>query len=89
MVERYDLDNQRVIDTIYRSADWDEPPFESYVDRNITIEKGQCLRFKARYVNQTDKYFTFGPRTDVNEHMNLFLWFTPAYNEGQTVFDFN
>jgi len=89
MVERYDLDNNQIIDTIYRNLDWNEPPFIDFTKNPIILEKGQGLRFTARYVNPTAKAFPFGPHTDIEEHMNLFMWFTPSYKGGQSIYDFN
>jgi hypothetical protein len=40
-------------------------------------------------VNPTDKIFPFGAHVAYEEHMNLFTWFAPGWNDGQTIYDDN
>lgn len=62
---------------IYESKNWEEPPFRVY-DGGIPIAKDTGIRFTTDFVNNSDLTVTFGPRVEVNEHANLFLYFHPA-----------
>jgi hypothetical protein len=73
---------------IYQNANWSEPPFTSY-DPPIMLDRkrGEFIRYTTEYVNNTDYTFNFGPHVATDEHCNLFSWFVPAYNGGQTLYD--
>jgi hypothetical protein len=77
-----------VVETIYRSAAWSEPPFNVY-DKpiKVNLNKGEFLRYSAEYINTTGKVIPFGPHVAYEEHMNLFVWFVPGWNDGKTVYD--
>jgi hypothetical protein len=71
---------------IYYSPSWDEPPFTAY-DPPIQLNKGQYIRYYAEYVNLLTTPIVFGPHVAYQEHMNLFTWFAPGWNGGQTLYD--
>jgi hypothetical protein len=73
-------------ENIYKSSSWSEPPFTPY-DPPIELKTGEFIRYTCVFNNPTDKTFTFGPKVETNEHMNLFIWFTPSYNDGRTLYD--
>jgi hypothetical protein len=75
-----------VEENIYQSSSWSEPPFTPY-DPPIELKTGEFIRYKCVYNNPTNQTFVFGPKVDINEHMNLFIWFTPAYLDGRTLYD--
>ena len=76
--------------TIYDSPTWSEPPFSAYsTPIKVKIGKGQFLRYYAEYLNTTGVAIPFGPHVATQEHMNLFVWFAPGWNDGQTVYDDN
>jgi hypothetical protein len=73
---------------IYESAAWDEPPFQAYDPPiQLNLQQGEFLRYYAEYVNTTSNKILFGPHVANQEHMNLFTWFAPGWNDGQTVYD--
>ncbi|MDP4220449.1 MAG: hypothetical protein Q8916_01095 [Bacteroidota bacterium] len=74
------------VETIYRSAAWNEPPFTVY-DTPIKLEQNQFIRYTVTYFNNTENTIVFGPHTKINEHCNLFLWFTPNWEGGRTLYD--
>lgn len=70
-------DGANETEPIYESKNWEEPPFRMY-DAGIPIASGTGIRFTTDYVNDSALNITFGPRVEVNEHANLFLYFYPA-----------
>jgi hypothetical protein len=80
-----------VLQEIYRSASWSEPPFTPYATPiKLELSKGQFLRYHAEYVNTLSTQIIFGPYVATNEHMNLFVWFySPAWTNGTTIYDDN
>lgn len=88
-VERFDLRTMKPIDTIYQSANWAEPNFESYTTQNLVLtDDSICICYVCHYVNNSDIAIPFGPRTDINEHANLFLWWISPSSDGNTLYDF-
>lgn len=73
---------------IYINPTWDEPPFVSY-PTPIRLDTGETLRYTAVFDNPSDTAVNFGGRVLTQEHDNLFAWFVPAWNGGQTVRDDN
>jgi hypothetical protein len=71
---------------IYSSDAWNEPPFKSF-DVPIKLSPFQTIRYTAVYENPSDATITFGPHVLTQEHDNLFCWFVPAWNGGQSVYD--
>ncbi|HEY9720997.1 MAG TPA: hypothetical protein V6D47_03235 [Oscillatoriaceae cyanobacterium] len=71
---------------IYRSDDWNEPPFKMY-DPPIILHKGENLRYTSTFVNNTNITIGFGPHSETQEHSNLFMYFTPGPANGQPVND--
>ncbi len=77
-----------VQEKIYQSANWGEPPFTPFATPiKIDLPNGEYIRYTCVYKNNTQKGFTFGPNVETNEHMNLFAWFVPSYNNGHTLYD--
>lgn len=64
-------------EALYESKNWEEPPFRTFGE-GIPIAAGTGIRFTTDFVNNSDLNITFGPRVEVNEHANLFLYFYPA-----------
>jgi len=87
VVEKWDSVSQTSLGVIYQNATWSEPPFKVF-DPPIVIQPGQLIRYTATYHNDSDSTIVFGPKVDLNEHCNLFLWFSPGYKDGQTIYDF-
>jgi hypothetical protein len=73
---------------IYQSASWTEPQFTVY-DPPIQLNAGEYLSYTAEYFNNTAVTVLFGAHVRTQEHCNLFSWFVPAWNNGETVYDFN
>lgn len=73
---------------IYINPTWDEPPFISF-PVPIKLDTGETLRYTAVYDNPSDTIVNFGGHVLTEEHDNLFAWFVPGWNGGQTVRDDN
>jgi hypothetical protein len=91
IVDKMKLDpvtNDRTVldDNIYVSDAWAEPPFTPYADP-IKLDVYEYLRYTCIYDNPTKNTYLFGPRVETNEHSNLFVWFTPSYLDGTTLYD--
>ena len=71
---------------IYVSNDWGEPPFTTFVNP-IKLDAGEYIRYTCVYKNASANSYTWGPNVETNEHMNLFAWFAPGWNNGATVYD--
>ncbi|MEI8135398.1 MAG: hypothetical protein WCH46_10080 [bacterium] len=82
------LISDSLIATIYRSPSWDEPPFAVFDPPiQLNLAAGDYIKYYAEYVNNTGNVIKFGPHVAVEEHMNLFTWFAPGWNDGQTLYD--
>jgi len=71
---------------IYKSSSWDESLFTVY-DPPVQLNKNQFIRIIAEYANNTNYIILFGPHVSNQERCDLFSWFVPAYNGGQTIYD--
>jgi hypothetical protein len=87
-VEKWDLNADTSLGVLYKNVTWNEPPFESY-PTPISILSGQGVKYTATYENTTADTIFFGPHVETQEHCNLFLWFIPGLNNGQTIYDNN
>jgi len=77
-----------LLDHLYYSPSWDEPPFTAYpTPIPVNLGQGEFIRYYAEYVNTTGNVINFGPYVATEEHMNLFMWFAPGWNNGQTIYD--
>ncbi len=85
-VEKWDSATNTSLGVIYQNAAWSEPPFLVF-NPPVVINPGQLLKYTAVYHNDTDSTITFGPHVEYQEHCNLFLWFSPGYKDGQTIYD--
>jgi hypothetical protein len=61
---------------LYRSRDWNEPPFV-VLDQPRHLSSGGGLYYTCDFVNDTDLDITFGPHVETQEHCNLFAYFYP------------
>ncbi|HJQ84153.1 MAG TPA: hypothetical protein VKA21_08760, partial [Candidatus Binatia bacterium] len=71
--------------TIYRSQDWDEPPFQVYRDGEIEVPVGWGVVYRTTFYNATDGWIYFGPQVEIQEHANLFVYFYPGPADGKTL----
>jgi len=86
VVEKWDLANNVSLGEIYRNTAWSEPPFKVF-DPPVELQPNQTLKYSATYHNDRDTTIYFGPHVESQEHCNLFLWFSPGYKDGQTIYD--
>jgi hypothetical protein len=91
MCNVYDKNGTHILDSviergIYQNASWNEPAFQSY-EIPVMLNKGEFLRYTTHYVNNTNCVFNFGPHQRTDEMCNLFAWFVPGWNGGQTLYD--
>ncbi len=63
-------------DELYRSRDWDEPPF-TVLPTPRPLSSGGGLYYTCDFMNPTDKEIVFGPHVETQEHCNLFAYFYP------------
>jgi hypothetical protein len=69
-------DGQTPQEEIYRSRDWDTPPFV-VLDTPREVPSGGGLYYTCDFQNDTDLDITFGPHVETQEHCNLFAYFYP------------
>jgi hypothetical protein len=62
---------------IYRSTQWDNPPFTTYADGSEPVVKGGGLEYTCRFKNPLDYDIVFGPHVEFEEHCNLFAFYYP------------
>ncbi len=86
VVEKWDSVNNASLGEVYRSVAWSEPPFKVF-DPPLTLNPGEMIKYTANYHNDSDSTIKFGPHVETQEHCNLFLWFTPGYLGGKTIYD--
>jgi hypothetical protein len=67
-------------DEVYRSRDWDEPPF-TVLDNPMTIPAGGGLQYTCDFQNISNTAVKFGPHVETDEHCNLFAYYYPALPE--------
>lgn len=90
-VETYDTKTNTPIQTIYQSLNWEEPPFKVFDAANggpVVLAPGVGIRYTCTYHNPTDSVIVWGPHVETQEHSNIFIWFTPAWKDGHTIYDF-
>ncbi len=80
------FDGDKIGDLIYRSDNWDEPPFKAF-DTPIDLKAGQKLLYTTTFVNSSDLVIKFGPKVETQEHSNLFMYFTPGPADGKAIYD--
>jgi hypothetical protein len=71
---------------IYRSDNWDEPPFKRF-DQPVEVKSGEKLLYTSTFVNNTDMLIKFGPHVENQEHSNLFMYFVPGPADGKAIYD--
>jgi hypothetical protein len=71
---------------LYRSNNWDEPPFKRF-DDPITLKAGEKLLYTSTFVNDTDMVIKFGPHVENQEHSNFFMYFYPGPVNGKSLYD--
>lgn len=72
---------------LYKSADWQEPPFKIF-DSPVTVRSDERLLYTGTFVNKTDITIGFGNGSvDTKEHSNMFLYFYPGPEDGKTLYD--
>ena len=77
-----------LVANIYQSITWNEPPFDVYpTPVKVNLGKGEFLRYYSEYVNTTANPIPFGAHVATQEHMNLFVWFTPGLFNAATCYD--
>lgn len=80
-------DGTKLIDTIYRNGNWDDPPIQQY-STPLTIRATDSLAYITTFENRTDTEIKFGPHVEYEEHANLFMFFYPGAPNGKAVYDF-
>ncbi|MBW3625181.1 MAG: hypothetical protein KY468_17425, partial [Armatimonadetes bacterium] len=80
-------DGKNIGEEVYRSLAWGDPPFKIY-ERPVEVKKGEGLIYTTTYYNDTDKPIKFGAQVDIEEHSNLFVFFTPGLADGKAIYDF-
>jgi hypothetical protein len=83
-VSRYDGDVKG--ESVYRSENWDEPPFKRY-DTPLDLKAGQKLLYTSTFQNDSDMVIKFGPHVENQEHSNLFMYFYPGPDNGKSLYD--
>lgn len=71
---------------LYRSDNWDEPPFTRF-EKPLAYKAGEKLLYTATFVNNSDMVIKFGPQVEIQEHSNLFMYFTPGPADGKAIYD--
>lgn len=86
-VSRWDGKDKAVAgESLYRSENWDEPPFKTF-DTPLALKAGEKLLYTSTFVNNTDLVIKFGPRVETQEHSNLFMYFYPGPADGRALYD--
>lgn len=80
-------DGVKLTDTIYRSADWDEPPITHY-NPGYLLRAGDSIAFVSTYENRTNLDLKFGAHFETQEHANVFQFYYPQAADGKAVYDF-
>jgi hypothetical protein len=80
-----EFDRMGVDNRIYLSQNWDEPPFETYSDKPITVPASWGIVYRTTYVNNTNRRIIFGPHVETEEHSNVFIYFYPGPEDGRTL----
>jgi len=70
-------DGAALADEIYRSRDWDEPPF-TVLAEPLALKAHGALSYTCAFQNSTDAAIKFGPKVETDEHCNLFAYYFPA-----------
>ncbi len=64
---------------IYQHQGYDDPSFRTYPDTDpLVLKAGEGIEWWCRYRNDTGETFKFGANTAMNEHCNLFGFYTPT-----------
>ena len=71
------FDGARASDELYRSRDWDEPPF-TVLASPVKLAANAGLQYTCEFRNGTDAEVVFGPKVETDEHCNLFAYYYPA-----------
>lgn len=74
-------DGRAAGEEIYRSRDWDEPPF-TVLATPFKLPAGGALQYTCAFQNDTDAEVKFGPKVETDEHCNLFAYYWPADDTG-------
>lgn len=80
-----EFDRMGVQNRIYRSDNWDEPPFATFPDGKIVIPPGSGIVYRCTFVNNSDDTISFGPHVETQEHANVFVYFYPGPTSGATL----
>lgn len=80
-------DGTKLIDTIYQSPNWDEPPILQF-PTPLTIKAGDSLAYITTFENKTEDEIKFGPHVEYEEHANLFAFYYPGPADGKAIYDF-
>jgi hypothetical protein len=70
---------------IYRSDNWDDPPFITYSDNPIQLPASWGIVYRVTFVNNTNMTIKFGPHVEFEEHANVFVYFYPGPPDGRTL----
>ena len=72
--------------TIYRSDDWNEPPFRIFPSgQEVEVPAGWGVVYRTIFYNPSDTFIFFGPHVETEEHANLFVYFYPGPPDGKTL----
>jgi hypothetical protein len=80
------LDGDTPTEQLYRSDNWDEPPFKQY-EPHLDLKAGERLLYTSTFVNDSDMVIKFGPKVETQEHSNLFMYFYPGPPDGRSLYD--
>jgi hypothetical protein len=71
--------------SIYRSDNWDDPPFVTYTDNPIQLPASWGIVYRVTFVNNTNMRIRFGPHVESDEHASVFVYFYPGPADGRTL----
>jgi hypothetical protein len=80
-------DGTRLTDTIYRSANWADPPVTQFKPSYL-LRATDSLAYITTYENHTNTEIKFGGHVEIEEHSNLFTFYYPAPGNGKATYDF-
>jgi hypothetical protein len=80
-----EFDRMGVQNRIYLSDNWNDPPFTTYGSGKVKIPPGWGIIYRAVFVNNTNQAIQFGPRVENQEHCNIFVYFYPGPDDGNTL----